>query len=130
MPIWPNFWPETRCLLSSSPLIHKGLNSGYYPTQPDGTEKPWRFDLIRKKCKKLVFLSSVDDPFIPVNEPRLLASELGLKKVEIKGKGNKPVEILDQNMYDGVYFEFSNAGHFMTSSCEALRSIINVLIPV
>ena len=59
--------------LSSSPLIHKFLNSGYYPTQPDGTKKPWRFDLIRKKCKKLVLLSSVDDPFIPINEPRLLA---------------------------------------------------------
>ena len=86
MPIWPNFWPETRCLLSSSPLIHKALNLGYYPTQPDGTHKPWCFEMIRKKCKKLIFISSKTDPFIPIEEPRLLARELGLKQLEVVGK--------------------------------------------
>jgi hypothetical protein len=131
IPIWPNFWPETRCLLISSPLIHKFLNSGYYPTQPDGTKKPWRFDLIRKKFKKLVLLSSVDDPFIPVNEPRLLAKELGLTHIEIKGDGSNSVAPpVEQNTYDGVYFEFTDGGHFMTQSFKTLRSIINAVIPI
>jgi len=105
--------------------------SGYYPTQPDGTKKPWRFDLIRKKCKKLVFLSSVDDPFIPVNEPRLLAKELGLTHIEIKGDGSNSVAPpVEQNTYDGVYFEFTDGGHFMTQSLKTLRSIINAVIPI
>ena len=32
--------------------------AGYYPEQPDGSTRPWRFDLIRKKCKRLVYISS------------------------------------------------------------------------
>ena len=107
------------------------MESGYYPTQPDGTHKPWCFDIIRKKCKKLVFISSKTDPFIPIEEPRLLARELDLKRLEVVGDGSKRVENESEaNVQDGVFFEFSVGGHFMTPRFEALRGIINAVIPV
>ena len=72
------------------------MEAGYYPTQPDGTHKPWCFDMIRKKCKKLIFVSSKTDPFIPIEEPRLLARELGLKQLEIVGKKPHALKRFDQ----------------------------------
>jgi hypothetical protein len=54
-----------------------------------------------------------------------------LTHIEIKGDGSNSVAPpVEQNTYDGVYFEFTDGGHFMTQSFKTLRSIINTVIPI
>ena len=46
------------------------------------------------------------------------------------GDGSKRVENeAEANGEDGVFFEFSAGGHFMTPHFEALRGIINAVLP-
>ena len=44
--------------------------SGYYPTQPDGSNRPWRWDRMRENAGRIVHIGSSDDCFIPVEQGR------------------------------------------------------------
>ena len=44
--------------------------SGYYPTQPDGSSRPWRWDRMRENAGRIVHIGSSDDCFIPVEQGR------------------------------------------------------------
>lgn len=56
--------------------------SGYF-------DNPWDFPAIRRNQQWIIQFASVDDPFFPVEEPRLVSRELGTE-----------------------YHEFTNRGHF------------------
>lgn len=89
--------------------------SCYYPQQPPdspwsqkhgfGTERPWRWDLMRKGAGFLVHIGSSDDPFIPVEQMRHIRRELKLEK------GN-------------TYFEFADKGHFMQPKSMKILEIV------
>ena len=44
--------------------------SGYYPTQPDGSNRPWRWDRMRENAGRIIHIGSSDDCFIPVEQGR------------------------------------------------------------
>ena len=33
--------------------------SGYYPTQPDGSNRPWRWDLMKENARRIVHIGSL-----------------------------------------------------------------------
>jgi hypothetical protein len=71
--------------------------SGYY-------DAPWQWDKIKEKAKWIVQFASTDDPFIPVEEPRLIHEKL-----------------------DTEYHEFTNRGHFMSPQNTTFPEIIEII---
>lgn len=75
--------------------------AGYY-------DAPWQWDKIRGNQQWIMQLASVDDPYIPVAEPRHINKNLGSE-----------------------YLEFTDQGHFMSKEIPGLVSIIlNKLTPL
>lgn len=79
--------------------------SCYYPTQPDGSDRPWRWDLMKKNARRIVHIGSSDDCFIPVEQMREIKRNLDLKDGE-------------------TYFEFENQSHFMVDKSPEMLKII------
>ena len=79
--------------------------SCYYPTQPDGSSRPWRWDLMKENARRIVHVGSSDDCFIPVEQMR-----------EIK----RNLDLVD----DETYFEFDDKSHFMVDESPELLKII------
>ena len=79
--------------------------SCYYPTQPDGSDRPWRWDLMKENAHRIVHIGSSDDCFIPVKQMREIKRNLDLKDGE-------------------TYFEFENQSHFMVDKSPEMLKII------
>ena len=73
--------------------------AGYYP--PSGGE--WRWDAIRSNSAgNIAILHSDNDPFIPLDEPRHVASQLGVSLTVVPGRSHffKPAEEIVQATND------------------------------
>jgi len=79
--------------------------SGYYPTQPDGSNRPWRWDRMRQNAGRIVHIGSSDDCFIPVEQMREIKRNLELEE-------------------GSTYFEFDDQSHFMVGKSPELLRII------
>ena len=79
--------------------------SCYYPAQPDGSSRPWRWDLMKENARRIVHVGSSDDCFIPVEQMREIKRNLDLKDGE-------------------TYFEFEDQSHFMVDKSPELLKII------
>lgn len=55
--------------------------SGYF-------DQPWNWELVRKNVPWIAVFASSDDPYIPIDEPRLIQSKLGAEYYEFDDKGH------------------------------------------
>lgn len=78
-------------------------SSGWYP--PSGG--PWKWQAIRENSNgNIIMLHSTDDPFIPIDEPRHVASSIGCNT---------------------VLREFHDKSHFFHPCNEIIQAVIDVL---
>ena len=81
--------------------------SGYYPQQPNSNVlRPWEWSKMKENCEYFSVLGSTDDPFIPIEEMRVIKKEMGL----VDGES---------------YFEYKDRGHFMVGKS---RDILKVVV--
>ena len=68
--------------------------SGYYPTQPNGDNRPWEWSKMKSNSGWIMQFAGEDDQFIPIDEMREIRDQLGLSKDfyfefnKVKGKGH------------------------------------------
>merc|ERR1712226_561221 len=80
--------------------------SGYYPQQM-GTDKlrPWEWNKMKENSDFVTVIGSQDDPFIPIEEMRVIRDELDLEEKKF-------------------YYEFTDRGHFMNTSSPEILKIV------
>jgi uncharacterized protein len=64
--------------------------SGYY-------HEPWQWDKIKNNAQWIVQFASVDDPYIPLDQPRFIHEKLDTEYYELDGRGHYMIEQNPQN---------------------------------
>ena len=71
--------------------------SGYYST-------PWQWDKIKKNAKWIVQFASIDDPFIPIAEPRHIQQQLAAEYHEYEDEGHFGTSFKAKNEFPEIVF--------------------------
>lgn len=76
-------------------LFGSVLVGAYYTDTGDPNEResgyfddPWDWESIRKNQQWIIQFASIDDPFFPIEEPRLVSERLHSEYYELKGRGH------------------------------------------
>lgn len=89
-------YAENHQILGSIVIAVYYTDLGYESEQQSGYfNQPWDWASIKQNQQWSVVISSNNDPYIPITQPKLIAQKLGSEYIELPNKGHFGSDILE-----------------------------------